>query len=496
MVLLPEQGQLEETSFPSLLLDLNRARFSGVARLSHDRIEKEFLFRDGIPVFAESNLASESLGVRLMDAGKISRNDYSQVVDLVEREGCKEGQALLDLELMEPRGVFLALKEQVRTRLIECFGWPRGTFTIEPGEAPPEETQPFRTDFYPLLQEGIETHWSNDRILADLEPHMNQVVKRTALVSRIQHRLRSDAAVETFIDALDGNHSLWKAVQLATTPRALAAAWLLDAIRAIEYADASAAESEMPPEIEIVFSDGAGKAVPDSAGGAATAARATPRTPAGAAAEDPTTGALRRQIGEKFARLGQLDHYALLAVDARSDIGAIKSAYLAAAKYYHPDALARMRIEGEVRDQANKIFVEIGKAHAVLSDPGRRREYDASLAGDGVDAEQIATAETLYRKGEILLRLGNFKGALEFLGPAVEIYPKEADYQNALGWALYKKRPSEPDLAKTHLERAAELAPSNGVILFRLGLVMRSLGESAAASDLLAKAKQLDPEIS
>ena len=498
MVLLPEQGQLEETPFPNLLLDLFNARFSGSARILRDHVEKGFLFREGIPVFAESNLTSESLGVQLMDAGKISRSDYSRVILHVERESCKEGKALLDLELIEPRALFLALKEQVRARLIECFGWARGTFTIAPSEAPPEETQPFRADIYPLLQEGIETHWSTDRVLADLEPHMNEYATRTALVSRIQHRLRSDEAVEAFIDALDGTPTLWKALPHATTPRAMAAAWLLDAIQALDYRDASVvAEDEGQPELEIVFGDAAKDAAREEEIAAATAAESAPRAPAEGGAEEPEVATLRREISEIFSRLGELDHYALFGIDARSNADAIKRAYLAAAKVYHPDALARRRIEGEILEHANKVFAEIGKAYSVLSNPTMRREYDALLANEdlGIDADQLATAETLFRKGEILLRQGNFKGALEFLRPAVEIYPEECDYQSALGWVLYKKMPSEAELAKTHLEHAVGLDPDNGVALFRLGVVLRALGDTVAASTLLAKAKKLDPKV-
>jgi tetratricopeptide (TPR) repeat protein len=391
------------------------------------------------------------------------------------------------------------LKEQVRARLIECFGWAHGRFTIEPADTPPEETQPFRADIYPLIQEGIEIHWSADRILADLEPHMTQYATRTALVSRIQQRLRSDEAVEAFIDALDGSYTVWEALQRATSPRAMAAAWLLDAIRALDYRDTScAAEVDELPDLEIVLTGAAEDTASDDEIAAGPAAEAAPRAPADGTADDPLAAKLIHEIAEKFSHLGELDHYALVGTDARSDAEAIKRDYLAAAKIYHPDALSRLRIEGEIREQANKVFAEIGRAYSVLSDPTRRRDYDASRANEdlGVGAEQIATAETLYRKGEILIRQGNFRGAVEFLQPAVEIYPEESDYQSALGWVLYKKMPSEPELAKVHLERAAELDPDNGIVLFRLSVVLRALGDAVAASALLAKAKVLDPKIS
>jgi tetratricopeptide (TPR) repeat protein len=501
MVLLPEQGQLEDTPFPALLLDLHRAQFSGWVRLSREKLSKSFLFRDGIPMFAESNLTSESLGVQLMDAGEISRGDYTQIVERVENEGCKEGQALLDLELIEPRGLFVALKDQVRKRLLECFGWSRGSFKVEPGEPPPEETQPFRTDLYALLQEGIATHWSSDRILTEFSDQMSQIPRRTALVPRIEPRLSTDAATQDFIDALDGSRNLWKALQRATSPKALAAAWVLHAARAIEYSDpevvTEASEQTRSGELEIYFSD----LIQETSRAEERMQGATADVEAGEAeagrTESDTAAELRRTIADRFERLDELDHYALLGVDPKSNPNAFKRAYLAAAKDYHPDALARLHIDGEVREHANKVFAAIGSAYSVLSNANRRREYDAGLEGAelGLDAEQIATAETLFRKGEILLRQGNFRGALEFLQPAVEIYPDEADYQNALGWTLYKKMPSEPEAARTHLEAALRLSSDDATVLFRLNVVLRALGEPEEAARFLEKAKQLNPKI-
>ena len=101
----------------------------------------------------------------------------------------------------------------------------------------------------------------------------------------------------------------------------------------------------------------------------------------------------------------------------------------------------------------------------------------------------------MYQKGEFLLRQGNFKAAIEFLQPAVDLWPDEAEYCSALGWALYKKMPSEPELGRQHLEAALELSADNAVANYRLGIVLRSLGESIAAANLLDRARELDPAV-
>ena len=190
--------------------------------------------------------------------------------------------------------------------------------------------------------------------------------------------------------------------------------------------------------------------------------------------------ALLREIAEKFERLEDLDCYALLGVVPNAEASDIKRAYHQAAKSYHPDALARSGLDAETREKANKVFAEIGKAHALLSDPERRSDYDAVRAtrDTDLDANRLAQAETLFRKADILLRQGNFKGALEFLQPAVDLWPEECTYQSALGWALYKKPPSEPEAALEHLERAQRIDPNDAETEFRLGIVRRSLGRA------------------
>ncbi len=490
MVAIPASGNLEQSSLPHLLMDMHRAQFCGRLELEHGRCKKAVLFDRGAPVFAESNLASESLGVQLMDAGKISRLDYSKIVALVEKKPCKEGNALLALRLIEPRELFVALREQVRVRLLECFGWPRGNFSIDPNVKPPDDAHPFRADLYSLVQEGIEAHWNTDRVLVALEPKMRLYPVRTLRFAAIGARLRSDPAVVALLAQLNGSSTLWQALQAASTPRAMAAAWLLDVGEAFEYRDTpksskdTALPIELELELEFVTSD------------VETPCEETETSP-GAGHPQSLRGDLQREIVDKFGRLAESNHYQLLGADQNAEAAEIRSAYLLAAKTYHPDALARARLDENIRNQAGKVFAAIGKAHAVLSKPDRRREYDASLgSGHGeIDAERLANAETLYRKGEVLLRQGNFKVALDFLVPAVEMWPDEADYRSALGWALYKMTPSDPESAKVHLEAAQALSPNDPVVIFRLSVALRALGDTANAKTLLDRSRQLDSRL-
>lgn len=63
------------------------------------------------------------------------------------------------------------------------------------------------------------------------------------------------------------------------------------------------------------------------------------------------------------------DYYEVLGVDKNADDAAIKKAYRALAKKYHPDVNP-----GDAN--AEKMFKEASEAYAVLSDPDKKRQYD------------------------------------------------------------------------------------------------------------------------
>jgi tetratricopeptide (TPR) repeat protein len=497
----PEQGTLDATPLPGLLLALYRRRAAGRLDLAREGVAKRVWLRDGVPVLAESNLPSESLGIQLLDAGRIGRDDYARLVTAVRERGCREGAALLSMGLIGPQDLFTALKDQVRRRLLDCLGWPRGEWHFDPSDPPAADATAFRCDPVALTHEGVAIHWSPAQLRTALADRMGRYPERTPRFAALAGRLHADADVARLLEALDGTRTLGDALGPAPGPTALAAIWVLDALEAAVWRDAPVAPAaaradagdgdDDEPDFEIVVG-GAG------AGPAEEAAADAPRTAAVGrpAAIAPDAEALRREIGELHATLRERDHYQMLGLERDAPVAAVKRAYFAAAKRFHPDALGALGL-ADLRAPAQAVFARIAQAYEVLADPARRRDYDQGLAGEGDagEAARLMQAEALYRKGEVLLRAGNFNGAHEFLGPAVALYPGEAAYQSALGWALYKKRPSDPKAARTHLEQAIALDGRDAVAHFRLGLVLRALGDEAAAQRALELAKRLDPKV-
>lgn len=467
----PESGRLAELPLPRILIDLYASRFDGRLELTRARSQKTVIFQDGAPVGSESNLPTEQLTAVLQDLDLLSLDDRRRVDEHVRQKQCPEGVALLSLEVLDAKQLFEGMKQLLRRRILDCFGWVDGEYRLQPGEERREDLKPFRTDPYRLVQEGLQNHWSLDRMLQDLAPRMTAYASAGSRLGRIARRLVLDASVERMIAGLNGRQALGTVIGGAVgSSSALAAFWVLDAADALAYSDTPRRnEEDAPPEIEIEITGG------DAAGGAAARPRVAENTRKARSATDPEAEKMRAEVLERLEGLESMTYYELLGVAPSAEQGAIRKAYFMAAKRYHPDAIARLGLQ-EIRQQAGEVFSKIAEANGVLSDREKRRRYDESLE-DGtpeIDVQVLAQAETFYRKGEILINMGDFRGALEYLKNAVRLYPDEATYQSDLAWAYYKKAPPEPDPAFEHIQRALELDPSNAVAQFRLGVIQRA----------------------
>ena len=92
------------------------------------------------------------------------------------------------------------------------------------------------------------------------------------------------------------------------------------------------------------------------------------------------------------------DYYEVLGVSRDADDAALKSAYRALAKKYHPDT-------NPGNAEAAEKFKEASEAYSVLSDPQKRQQYDqfghAAFGGGADGAEDSAASAVLISMAQI-----------------------------------------------------------------------------------------------
>jgi tetratricopeptide (TPR) repeat protein len=218
----------------------------------------------------------------------------------------------------------------------------------------------------------------------------------------------------------------------------------------------------------------------------------------------PSTARVKRDTGEtrdtealikqKLAD-ARGDHFALLGVGRSATADQIRTAYFSLARKLHPDRLSSLGIADDNRD-AQRLFAQINTAFAVLNDPKQRDEYvsvqsrggEAAVREQDAQAEELASrvmrAEEAFRRGEMALRRNALEQAVADFGEAVELQPKEAEYQAMFAWAKFAAAPDKNALAndtRKTLQQAVSQDDASSTARFYLGRVERMLGREREA---------------
>lgn len=489
---LPEAGRIEDVSIPALLVSLARTRFDGTLSLTQGTKRKALCLDRGFALRFENELPGESLLAGLVDHGDLSASELERVRSVASRRGCHELAVVLGIERLRPERLLERLRDHFWSDLESLFGWSEGEWHAEPGPPSHSSLHPLRTDPYPRIQAALSRQWSIDRLLRDLKNYADRYTSTGLPVRALLQRMQPDPMTSRLLEGLDGRRRFGEFLaEAARSPRALATTWILDAAGSLyhrktpSFADPVLSESiaiEIVPAAErrSIRSEERQTPIPPS----------VPRLSRDAEQ-------LQDEILVRLRNPADLDPYAVLGVDPGASPASVKKAYFRAAKRYHPDALRRHGLIS-IQREASDLFSQIAQAWEILGDTDRRREYDRALdtGTNAADADRLAQAETAFRKGEILLRKGDFRGAAQYLGPAVELWPEEAIYRSAFAWALYKQNTSEEARALEQLDRALELDPGSALTHFRLGIIHRALGNTDQSADHLARSRELDPESS
>ena len=191
--------------------------------------------------------------------------------------------------------------------------------------------------------------------------------------------------------------------------------------------------------------------------------------------------------------------YDVLGVPPEAGLEAIREAYYALARRYHPDRFQSGEHAPAVRAAAQEAFASINEAWLTLKDPEARAGYDRALSsGAGGEkqagnAEDEKTAETLFLSGRALIARGEFEQAAERLKGSVWLRPEKAVYRHHLGVAeshLPRRRKS----AEEHLLKAVELDPFRMESRLELARLYLEAGLSRKAETQIGEVLRWDPE--
>lgn len=151
-----------------------------------------------------------------------------------------------------------------------------------------------------------------------------------------------------------------------------------------------------------------------------------------------------------------------------------------------PGAIAQYRAAIHQDPQLPGVHYELAEALNFSDNPTLQAqaegEYKAALRVDRFDEKSDC------RLADILMKQGNMQQAAQYYRKALKLQPKDAEAGVGLARILVLMNDSQQALPI--LEKAVEEDPTNPVAHYRLSLLYRQNGETAKASEEMAKFKQ------
>jgi hypothetical protein len=205
------KGNLSQTPLPEVLNTIHRYKAPGVVEcILGDELRKIYIDEGNI-IFATSSNIDDSLGIRLLKQGIINTSQFDESVRRLKESGVKrQGVILVEMRAIEPKQLFLAVREQVQSIVWSVFEWSDGMVSFTPGR---EKAQEFIKLNIPTRQAVIQ----GVRRINDARSLVSRMGKKATVLTRV-----SDADFANLIllpeeqvqyDLVDGKKALFELVQ-------------------------------------------------------------------------------------------------------------------------------------------------------------------------------------------------------------------------------------------------------------------------------------------
>ncbi len=483
-------GSLTERPVARLLQQLFRKQVTGRLCISDSTGDQSDIYlRDGMPVHVQRPVDTDRLDHVLVEYGVVSEAAVARAVPMVAG-GMRLGEALEQMGVLSKEKLAEVLKEQMRRKLTRLFCVAEGWFAIylDPhsfGQG--DDLAAMRVDPRILYFPAIRAAYDLPRVTRELSRLWGQEF-HLASVSPPFITAMGIPADDPVVAALrTGWLNLEKIDSVTARPLEVRTVLL-----SLYYADllerqnlgSSPTQGDPAPAAKLRFTSSDSMVL--TPGGSAiietpttvppsqplVAAPTVPAPPPAAAVPLPRatpvrpssspeaasrvvgvrpTGSsmkavpapdatLRTAVLELAEKLDKLSHFELLGVSESASAGEVSSAFIRAARRFHPDRLAGAGLS-ELVPQAERVQARMSEAAMILGDPARRAEYLAARASKkptGSTVPTVIDAETTFLKGEVFLKRGDYEKAIECFAAASKANPGEPQYRAYWAWARFE----------------------------------------------------------
>ncbi|MFC1611701.1 tetratricopeptide repeat protein, partial [Myxococcota bacterium] len=495
----PLSGNVREVPLPRLVYKLYLATFSGVVHLASSAANRTIYVWGGMPVRVDSQQLNEALGRMLLEHGRLTVDQYTRSLEMMQEKGCRQGEALIEMGAISELDLLDALQQQTEVKLTNSFAWREADYRLEA-----------RTDFardsvlsevHPLkaIWRGVHEHYDLDSLLGYFVELQSRYIVATELFGVYFETLGPFLRNLDLMKHLDGKTTFAQALQ--QDPRTLEVAQVLYVLLVTDM-------------VQPTQEPGAAAREPS-----ALSRQALPTDPAEASR-------LADEIAGEYLRVKESDYVDALRVDTSSSSEEVDAAYaniIAALKLDNlPPGLS-----DEVLKRAREIREILARARLVMRNPVARNRYlveqqnrfdqmvmpvvEAVVEEDVTPQQPRAleldvlggramtfAGQKLFNEGQSLMKQEKYAEAIEKFQRAIEVCDSEASFRVALGQAIWHADQDRGEATRarvvTCLQQALQLDPAHTEANLEMARLLIETGNQDRAYAYVQRVLQRAPE--
>lgn len=200
-------SDLAQTPLPEVLATISRYKVPGVVDCHRGPETKSIFIEAGNIIFATSSDIADSLGDRLLSQGRITKDQYDTSVRMLQQGNKRQGTILVEMKAIEPKDLFIAVRDQVQSIVWSIFEWNEGAVLFEPGR---ERTQEFIKLNIPLRQAILQ----GVRGVTDAKALVGRMGNKSTVLQKSDECDTKDLGLvpeeEALLAAVDGKKTLYE----------------------------------------------------------------------------------------------------------------------------------------------------------------------------------------------------------------------------------------------------------------------------------------------
>jgi curved DNA-binding protein CbpA len=460
-------GRLRHFPLADVLIDLQRSEKNGILEVTSGAVTKRIYIRTGDMVFAVSTQEEDRFVEVLLRAGKITTDQYYQVINISQKKGKSHGATLVELAYLKPEDLVWAVRSQVEEIILSLFQWKDGTFTFLDGPVFSDRAIRLKLSAANLIYRGIKRIGDSQCIMKAMPPE-DTILGYSKDPLYLFQDISLDKNDQDILRLLDGRRTIKEILSASTLDnfRTMKTLYALISTRMIDIGETSSPEDNIR---ENIFKEVEPEENPD----------------------------FMKEVEHLYANVDSMDYYSFLGVERWATMDKIRKAYYRAAKEFHPDKHLHLTSD-TLKNKLNAIFSHLTGVYKILTDPKERREYDRLLQikpvrlRSGTEKKsntELATAR--YSEGKEAFRRESYAEAEALFSQATYLDSLKPAYHFHLALALVRENKFRE--AGKSINEALKLNPGNADYLAELGHIYLKLGFRLRARSAFEKALKSDP---